>query len=451
MKIKFLGAVGTVTGSKYLLSTQDHNYLIDCGLFQGLKDLRLRNWQSLDIAAADISAVIITHAHIDHTGYLPRLVNLGFKGPIYSSYGTFDLAKILLPDSGYLQEEEAYYANKKGYSHHKPALPLYTREEAEASLNYFQPLNFHSQKTLNNDARFTFLRAGHILGASCIVFEAEGRRIIFSGDVGRYDDIIMYPPEPLPDADYVVIESTYGDREHDKEDIMLRLSKIINDTVNKGGTIVIPSFAVGRAQHILHILQLLKEQKRIPELKTYLDSPMSIDATELYCRYNKEHRLSRQDCAAMYSGAILTHSAEESKAINAVPGPKIIVSASGMLSGGRIVHHLAQYIADEKNAIILVGFQAAGTRGRDLVERISQIKMFGEEYRVLARIENISGLSAHADYNDLLRWLSESKLKKPELFVTHGEPKAAESFAERLRESFKWQVKIPKEGDEYEL
>jgi metallo-beta-lactamase family protein len=449
MKIKFLGAAGTVTGSKYLLTTSSHRYLVDCGLFQGLKSLRERNWQDFDLDE-QIDAVFLTHAHIDHTGYIPKLVASGFAGPIYCSRGTYELCKILLPDSGYLQEEEARYANLKGYSRHKPAMPLYTRDQAEESLKYFQPVDFYETVKVN-DVRVTFRRAGHILGASTILFEAGGRKIVFSGDVGRYNDLIMPPPEPLPDADYLVLESTYGDRDHQEEDIMGQLAKIINEASDQGGTIVVPAFAVGRAQHMLHLIQKLKEKKEIPDIKTYLDSPMAIDATDLYCQYHAEHRLSQRDCALMCKSAIITKTPDESRAINNVQGPKIIISASGMASGGRVLHHLSQYLGDAKNVIVLVGFQAAGTRGRELLEGKTEIKIFGKIFPVLARIENLLSLSAHADSSELVRWLNESKLRHPQVFITHGEQSAALAMAKKIEDVFKWQVKVPKDKEEFDL
>lgn len=451
MKIQFLGAAGTVTGSKYLITTHSHQYLVDCGLYQGLKGTRQKNWQKPSFDAHEIDAVFITHAHIDHTGYIPRLVKNGFSGPIYCSRGTFELAKILLPDSGHLQEEEARYVNKKGYSSHKPALPFYTREEAEHALEYFQPLDFHAPHRVFDDATITLRRVGHILGASSILLEAQNRSIIFSGDVGRYSDIIMKAPEPLPNADYLVIESTYGDREHSSEDIYERMASIINRCEKNNGVIVIPSFAVGRTQHILYVIHQLKAQGKINNIKTFLDSPMAIDATDLYCAYHDEHRLSAHMCELMCQTATITRSTEESRAINDVPGPKIIVSASGMASGGRILHHLSQYISNPNNAVILVGFQAAGTRGREILEGAGQVKIFGEYYPVRAAIENVVGLSAHADRKEMVRWLNESALKNPRVFVTHGEPEAASAFADCLKDTFHWRTEVPQEGAVYEL
>lgn len=451
MKLKFLGATGTVTGSKYLLSTSENTYLIDCGLFQGLKDLRLRNWQEPEFAPEKIKAIVLTHAHIDHSGYIPKLINLGFSGRIFCSHGTFELAKILLPDSGYLQEEEARFANAHGYSKHKPALPLYTRDDAERALELFHPIDFHVEEKIGNDCRISLSRAGHIVGASCVRVMAASRTIVFSGDVGRYHDLIMHAPEPLQDADYLVLESTYGDRDHETEDPFERLSQIINRVVAQKGVLIIPAFAVGRAQHILHIIQELRAKKKIPTIPTFLDSPMAIDATDLYCKFSKEHRLNDKACALMGQTAILTRAAEASRAIAKTKSPKIIISASGMASGGRVLHHLAEYVNDARNIIAFVGYQAAGTRGRALLDGASQIKMFGEHYPVHAQVEFISSLSAHADRKELLHWLKESGLKHPKVFITHGEPEASAALAKKLRKAFQWTVHVPSTGDEYTL
>lgn len=452
MKIKFLGAAGTVTGSKYLLTTNSNKkYLIDCGLFQGLKELRKRNWSSFDLDTDEISAVLLTHAHIDHTGFTPRLINMGFNGHIYCSRGTYELSKILLPDSGYLQEEEARFANKKGYSKHRPALPLYTREDAENALNFFKPVAFHQRIKLDNNSFVTFYKAGHILGASSILIESDGRKIIFSGDVGRFNDLIMLPPEPLVDADYLVIESTYGDREHPKEDVQKLLADIINETIKKNGVILVPAFAVGRAQHILYLISKLKAAKKIPDIDVYLDSPMAINATELYCAYHAEHKLSADDCSAMCGSAKLTKTSEESKSINKSPGSKLIISASGMASGGRILHHLSHYLSHKENAVVIVGFQAAGTRGRAMLDGAERVKIFGDEYEIKARIEYLSSLSAHADSNELIKWLRNSPIKNPKVFVTHGESSSAETFKSKIEETFSWQVHVPEDREEIDL
>lgn len=451
MKLTFLGAAGTVTGSKYLLTTKKHQFLVDCGLFQGLKQLRERNWKNLPVAPETIDAVFLTHAHIDHSGYIPRLIKNGFHGPVYCSEGSFELLKILLPDSGYLQEEEARYANRKGYSKHNPALPLYTRKEAEVALLNFEPIPFNKPVRINSDVTLTLSRAGHILGASCILLEAASRRIIFSGDVGRYHDLIMRPPEPVADADYLIIESTYGDRDHENEDVWQRLADIINEAARNNGTIVIPAFAVGRAQHILRIVHELREQQRIPNIKTFLDSPMAINSTELYAAYHDEHRLTAKECEESFGFAHLARTPEESRAVNHISPPKIIISASGMASGGRVLHHLTQYLPYENNVVVLVGFQAAGTRGRALLDGATEIKIFGDYYRVVAKVENITGLSAHADRAELVRFINESALKNPRVFVTHGEKNSAEAFAQLLRDTFHFRVDVPKDGDEIEL
>lgn len=451
MKIKFLGAAGMVTGSKYLLSTSKNSYLVDCGLFQGLKELRQKNWQEFEVSPEQIKAIFLTHAHIDHSGYIPRLIKMGFTGTIYCSKATYDLVKILLPDSGHLQEEDARYANKEGYSEHKPALPLYTRQEAENALAYFQPLEFHNAKKINNEVKITLSRAGHILGASCILVEVAGRKIAFSGDVGRFKDLIMKPPEPLFDADYLVLEATYGDRDHVEEDLEKRIADIINHTIKSSGTVVIPAFAVGRTQHVLYLLHKLKAAKRIPNVDTYLDSPMATDTTELYCTYANEHRLSRDQCHTMSQSVMITKTTDESRTINHKAGPKIVISASGMASGGRILHHLAQYISNEKNVVMIVGFQAPGTRGRALLDGAKHIKIFGKQHDVRAKIEYIAGLSAHADHNELIRWLNDSPIKHPQVFLTHGEPSAAQALALQLQKTFHWQVKIPKDKEEFDL
>jgi metallo-beta-lactamase family protein len=450
MKIKFLGAAGTVTGSKYLLTIGEKKYLVDCGLFQGHKELRERNWRDFDVSPREIEAVFLTHAHIDHSGSIPRLIKSGFRGPIYCSAGTNELVKIMLPDSGHLQEEEARFANKKAYTKHKPALPLYTRADAEQSLSYFHPVEFH--KTFKvNDVAITFNRVGHILGASCILLEADGRKIAFSGDVGRPHDLIMKAPEPMPNADYMVLESTYGDRLHVDEDIWKRLEDIINEAVKLGSVVVIPAFAIGRAQNILYFLHELTSAGRIPKIDTYLDSPMAIDATDIYCRFSDEHKLKDRVCSAMFKSVKITRTPEESKAINRTLGPKVIISASGMASGGRVLHHLSHYLPDKKNIVIIVGFQAMGTRGRALLDGAPQVKIFGQYVDVNARIEYISGLSAHADYDELIVWLKNSPIKHPRVFLTHGEQKSAETFADELRKVFQWQVEVPKDGDEFSL
>lgn len=446
MEITFLGAAGTVTGSKYLVENKQYKYLIDCGLFQGLKDLRKRNWQDFPIDPKKIDAIALTHAHIDHSGYVPKIYTMGYKGPIYTTAATKKLLEILLPDSGHLQEEEAFYANKKGFAKHHPALPLYTQADAQEALKLIVPQNFHRPFSLKGGETITFYRTGHILGAAFIILKTKDVTIGFSGDVGRYDDIIMSPPENLPPVDYLVVESTYGDRKHEDEDVFLALEKIIKKTIKQQGTVLIPSFAVGRAQLMLYIVNKLKAEKRIENIPIYLDSPMALDATELYCQFSNEHKLNIDLCTMMNKDVHFINSVEESKAIKGKSGPKIIISASGMLSGGRVVHHLSHIIDDSKNTVVLVGFQAAGTRGRALKEGIKELKMFGEYYNVKADIQYISSLSAHADYTDIIRWLRQSQIKPKKVFITHGELSSSEALCIRLQDTFKWQVTVPKDG-----
>lgn len=443
MKLTFLGAAQTVTGSKYWLQYNQKNYLIDCGLFQGLKDLRLRNWQALPISARDIDAVILTHAHIDHSGYLPLLVKQGFRGKIYATQATTDLCKVLLPDSGFLQEEEAKHANKYGYSKHRPALPLYTQEEALTSLDYFHPVNFLEKIKLDENLFVTFYYVGHILGASFVVVEYGKRKIMFSGDVGRLQDSIMYPPVAPPSVDYLVLESTYGDRQHESSEAIEQLRNVVLKTIARGGTILIPAFAVGRAQHILYYLFLLKLENKIPDIPVFLDSPMSVDATELFYRYHEQHRLDQATAAKVCKTAQYINSVDESKRLDTLPLSKIIISASGMLEGGRVLHHLMAYAGDPKNTILLTGYQAAGTRGEALLHGKRQLRCFGEEVNVLADVVELNNMSAHADYQELTEWLKQMPQKPHKIFLTHGESHAIETFAKHIDQVLNCKCETP--------
>ncbi|MBP9691719.1 MAG: MBL fold metallo-hydrolase [Alphaproteobacteria bacterium] len=443
MDIQFIGATGTVTGSKYLISSDSQRILVDCGLFQGLKQLRLRNWELLPFKASEIKSVLLTHAHIDHTGYLPLLVKQGFRGKIYCSQGTEELCKILLPDSGYLQEEDAYFANKYGFSKHTPALPLYTRKNAEASLKYFHPLDFNHEVDLGENLKFSLMPAGHILGSSLIKVNDGKTTILFTGDLGRPHDLIMKPPTIVEETDYLVMESTYGNRIHNIHDPKKELEDVINKTSHRGGTIIIPAFAVGRAQSVLYLIYLLKKEGKISDLPIFLDSPMATDVTDLYCRFSAEHRLSDEECALMCRTAKFVNSVDESKALDHDQTPKVIISASGMATGGRVVHHLKAYIADSRNTVLFTGYQAAGTRGQALVHGIDKIKMHGEYFSVRAEIVNLSALSAHADYQEILEWLKNFKHPPKEVFLTHGEPIAADALRHKIEEEFKWKCKVP--------
>lgn len=451
MKITFLGAAGTVTGSKYLLEIGKTRVLVDCGLFQGLKDLRLKNWSPLSVAPKTIEAVILTHAHLDHSGYLPLLIKQGFKGKVYCTQGTRDLCKILLPDSGYLQEEEARYANRRGFSKHKPALPLYTQEDAENSLAYLYPVSFHTPFEIGDSIKVSFIPAGHILGASMVRLENAGKKILFTGDLGRPIDPIMQPPEPVDETDYLIVESTYGNRRHDPTDPGLKLAEIINRTVKRGGVIVIPAFAVGRTQTLLYYIQLLKKEKLIPDLPVFLNSPMAINTSQLYCEYRPEQRLTHQECKDVCNVAKYINTAEESKGLNSFTTPVVIISASGMATGGRILHHLKAYAPDAKNTILLVGFQAAGTRGQTIASGAEAVKIHGEYVPIRAEVCVIDNLSAHADYAEILDWLSHFKRAPRTTFITHGEPAAADAMRRRIEETLHWNCIVPKISNLVEL
>ncbi|MGZ9097509.1 MAG: MBL fold metallo-hydrolase RNA specificity domain-containing protein [Micavibrio sp.] len=445
MRLTFIGATETVTGSKYLLEHENKKILIDCGLFQGPKELRLRNWDGLPFNPAAIDAVVLTHAHIDHSGYIPKLVKAGFRGPIYCTEATFDLCKILLPDSGHLQEEDAESANREGWSRHHPALPLYTEQEARDCLKYFKPLPFGQTHTLEGGLSFTLHRAGHILGAAFIRISDGYTSILFSGDIGRLHNPIMKPPAKIQDADYLVVESTYGDRLHNTDDPTEDIEKIVCRTVARGGTLVIPAFAVGRAQMLLYHFYVLKTEKRIPNIPVYLDSPMAINTTELLHRHMNDHRLSPEECAAVCNVATYTRTVEESKAIgeNNNTMPKVIISASGMATGGRVLHHLKHYIGDPRNTILLAGFQAAGTRGDRLARGEKEIKIHGHFWPVRAEIVKLDNMSAHADYSEILTWLENFSSPPRRVFVTHGEIEAAEAMKEKIEEKFGWNVTVP--------
>lgn len=449
--IRFLGAADTVTGSRYLVETEGARLLVDCGLFQGYKKLRERNWANPPFDPATLHAIVLTHAHIDHTGYLPRLCKLGFKGPVYCTHGTRELLRILLPDSGFLQEEDAKRANKYGYTRHRPAEPLYTREDAERCLPQLNAHAFAERFEPVPGVNATFTRAGHIIGSACLALQIRQTTVTFSGDVGRPNDPIMKPPAPLGATDYLVIESTYGDRRHPAEDVGDAVARIVNETAEKRGVIVVPSFAVGRAQHLLHLVAQLRAARRIPEMPVYLDSPMSIDATGIYCKFKEDHRISEAECKSMCHAAQYSQTPEDSKEIDRRSGPMIIISASGMVTGGRILHHLRRFLPDDRNTVLFVGYQGSGTRGRALVDGADELKIHDQYVKVKARVVRIEGLSAHADYAELLDWLKPAGLKPRKVFVTHGEPAAADAFRRRLRDAFGWDVVVPDDGSTWNL
>lgn len=451
MRIAFLGAAGTVTGSKYLLDTGQRKVLVDCGLFQGFKQLRLRNWAQLPVDISNIDAVVLTHAHIDHSGYLPLLVRNGFKHHIYCTRATRDLCSILLPDAAHLEEQAAERANRHHYSKHHPALPLFTVADAEKALTRVRPMDFGSPRDLGGGLKFVFRYAGHILGAAMAQFTGEGKTILFSGDLGRPNDPIMRAPEAIEEADYLVIESTYGNRKHPEVSAQDALCEVITSTAAKGGSVVVPAFTVGRAQLLLYHLYQLKAAKRIPDLPIFLDSPMAINAGEIFLAHPQEHRLSAEQAKAVCAIARQTQSADESRAIDRMRIPSVIVSASGMATGGRVLHHLRVFAPDPRSAILFTGFQAGGTRGEAMVSGAQSIKIFGEYIPVRARIENLDMLSAHADADEIMAWLGSFRRPPRATFITHGEPEAADALRKRVEEKLKWNCVVPGYRDEFAL
>ena len=449
--ITFLGGTGTVTGSKYLIETGSHRILVDCGLFQGYKLLRERNWAPFPIKPSLIDAVVLTHAHLDHSGYLPLLVKNGFSGPIISTHATLELCELLLLDSGYLMEADARYANKRGFSKHKPALPLYDQNDAQLSLGSFRTHGFHETVEVTKDCTAMFRPAGHILGAATVELECGGKRIVFSGDLGRYNDATMVDPEPVPSADYLIVESTYGNRRHDPTDPEEALEAVINRTVRRGGTVIIPAFAVGRAQSLLFHLSQLRKRNRIPDVPIFLNSPMAVNATQIFHEHLGEQRLTPEQCNETFAVATFVRLAEESKKLNANPMPKIIISASGMATGGRILHHLKSYAPDRRNTILLAGFQAGGTRGAALRDGTKEIKIFGEYVPVLAEVVSLGMFSAHADRDELMRWLGGFEASPRMAFVTHGEPEASDTFRHSITETLGWAARVPEHGERVEL
>ena len=456
--ISFWGAAGSVTGSKYLIESDQASVLVDCGLFQGGHELRDRNWQEPPFNAALVNAVIITHAHIDHTGYLPRLVRHGFRGPVFCSRGTSDLLKILLPDAARLQEEEADYRNRHKITKHLPALPLYTEEDARAAIQLIQTVpNTGQTIQVAKEVTAEFRIAGHILGSSQVLVNVGGRRVLFSGDLGKYDQPIIRDPVAPPACDYLVVESTYGNRLHDIEEPKVALERIIKDAAQRNSAVLFPAFAVGRAQEILYLIRELENEKRIPTLPVCLDSPMAAAATQAYARRTEEQ--DEEYAAALKTNPtpLRTHSMmacstrEESKRLNRAEGARVIIAASGMMNGGRILHHALRLLPDETATVVFVGYQAAGTLGRRVADGEKQVKVLGQWVPVRCRTEKIGGFSAHADWKEVIRWLEGMPAAPQRVFVTHGEPEAAQAMAGHLRERFGWQIEVPQYGEKFEL
>ena len=450
-ELTFLGGAGSVTGSKYLLEAQGGSVLVDCGLFQGLKALRLRNWEPPPVRPSTLDAVVLTHAHLDHSGYLPVLVRQGFAGRVFASNGTRDVCAILLPDSGHLQEEEASYANKRGFSKHKPALALYTEDDAREALKTIDGVGFGEEFRVSGAIWGELRPAGHILGASIASVRTDRLKIVFSGDLGRPNDPIMRAPATVEEADYVVVESTYGNRRHESGDPEAALGAHLSRVLVRRGVAIIPAFAVGRAQSLLFYISRLKQRHAIPDVPVYLNSPMAIDATALYRRYRAEHRLTEDQCHAACSVATMVNSAHDSRALNERRGPMIIISASGMATGGRVLHHLKAFAPEARNMILLPGFQAAATRGAALASGTDAIKIHGQYVPVRAEVVKLDGMSAHADYLEIIQWLRAFKRPPKCTFVTHGEPAAADELRRRIEETLGWTVRVPGHSEKVSL
>ncbi|MEK0414869.1 MAG: hypothetical protein RL352_266 [Actinomycetota bacterium] len=448
MLIGFWGANGTVTGSRTIVDTGGARVLVDCGLFQGDREVRARNREDFPVDPSSIDAVVLTHAHIDHSGYLPVLVRDGFRGPVWCTPGTADICQLVLPDAAHLEEEEASYANKHRTSRHHPAIPLFTARDAHDALALLRPVPFVNTIKTVGDVRLTFFQAGHIIGASTVQLHDSDVRITFSGDVGRAHARVMRPPAPLQPTDVLVMESTYGDRAHPLDDSRDRLKRITNDTIACGGTLLIPSFAVGRAQEILSLLSDLRVGGEIPDVPVYVNSPMATDATELFLRHRDEHKLTPAQCERMSQHVHYVRTVEASKALTRDESPKIVISASGMATGGRVLRHLAQLAPHPRNTLLFVGYQAFGTRGHAIISRASHVRIFGVAVPVRARVEHLASLSAHADMNELVDWAGHSSSAPVRTYLNHGEVDASVALREMMRQRLGWHVEIPNHGDE---
>lgn len=443
MQVQFLGATGTVTGSKYLVRLGKSTVLVDCGLFQGYKQLRLRNWEALPVKASEIDAVVLTHAHIDHSGYLPLLVKRGFRGPVYATAATRDLCRIMLPDSGGLHEEEAAFLNRHNLSKHKPALPLYTREDAERSLKSFETVAWAKAWEVAPGLHGRLSHAGHMPGAASLRLEGGSSSVLFSGDLGRADDLMLRAPDPIQQADHVVVESTYGDRLHESADVLEQLATVVNRTAARGGTLIIPAFAVGRAQTLLHCIDQLKRRGSIHHLPVYLNSPMAADAMQVFSKHQPELRISREECDAMTQAAQIIRTPDESRELNARRGPMVIIAGSGMATGGRVVHHIKAFAPHKRNTILLVGFQAGGTRGATLAAGGKTVRIHGEDVPVRCEVAQLHAMSGHADAAGIEAWLRGMRSPPRRTFITHGEPGAADAMRQRIERNLGWATCVP--------
>ncbi len=456
--IGFYGAAETVTGSRHLLSIGKHKVLVDCGLFQGGRQLKERNWDPFPVDPSEIDAVVITHAHADHIGLLPRLVAQGFHGPIYATPGTTELSRISLPDSGRIQEEDAHFANKHKTSRHTPALPLYTERDAYEALKHFKPVHYRTPHELPGGATFTFTPAGHILGSAfaAITFQ-DGTRLMMSGDLGRYNTPIICDPSPVESTDYLVIESTYGDRIHSHEDPLEKIEHVLRGIMQTGGALVIPSFAIGRTQELLYYFRILQDQGRMPRIPIYIDSPMAVSVTHVYA--NSSEDLDEEMTASVKAGRselepegiTFVRDRELSKALNSQRGPLVIISGSGMANGGRVTHHLQHRMPDPSTVVLFTGYQAEGTLGRRLLDGAPMVHIHGQEVQVRAQIERVNALSAHADQEEMMTWLGGFKSPPKQTFIVHGEPDAQEALQAKIEHDLGWSTVIPKQGDSFNL
>lgn len=443
VSIQFLGAAGTVTGSKFLLETPELNILVDCGLFQGEKPLRELNWQPLEVDAASIDLVILTHGHLDHVGYLPRLVKMGFSGRVYATSPTLSIARIILEDSAKIQEEDAEQANREGYSRHDPALPLYDTRDVEITFDRLDPQPAGVFIDLAPGIRYRHQYAGHILGATWLEFEIMGKTIVFSGDLGRRGDRLLYDPKIPEQADYLFMESTYGDREHLEEDVEQILVDLVNEVIHSRGNLVVPSFAVERAQLLVYYFWQLYKKNRIPSIPVVIDSPMSNKVFDSFFKYPDWHRLDAGSLGEMLNYVEVVDSYRDTWRVIDRKQPKVVIAGSGMITGGRVLTYLQQLIDEPETIVLLAGYQAEGTRGRDLLEGATSLRFFGKDYPVRARVECLQSLSAHADRDELLEWTSGIRNKPDKVFLVHGEPEAAESLKDALIERYSWEVVIP--------
>lgn len=443
ISIHFLGAAGTVTGSKYLIDTGEKKIMIDCGLFQGLKKLRLLNWDYLPVNVEEIDAVLLTHGHMDHTGYLPRLVKMGYKNAIYGTAPTLEIAEIILRDSAKIQEEEAQKANKEGYSKHSHPAPLYDLTDAEKAIHHFRTMPEGEWLNLFEDIKVRFQYNGHIIGATFIELDVHGKRFVFSGDIGRKDDLLMRPYKKPQRADFLFIESTYGDRLHPKENLQDKLQKIINHTVNKDGTLIIPSFAVERTQTLMYVIWQLKKKGLIPDIPLIMDSPMGANVLNVFHNHKSWHKLSTEDYTAMCNAFTIVQEYKETWEVIDDRRSKIVIAGSGMITGGRVLTYLQQYVDLPETSILIAGYQAEGTRGRKLLNGCVDIKIYGKYYEVKAEVFEIQTLSAHADQKELLDWMSEISNTPERVFIIHGEAHAADTFRVKIKDTYNWDCSLP--------